>query len=67
MANKLITALKEDKNDIRKKLAIVGGIVVTSVIAGIVITKLSGQTVWLVSETPVEAAIDIATETISES
>lgn len=43
MPNKLITALKENKNDIRKKVVIVGSIVAATVVAGVVLSKLADQ------------------------
>lgn len=43
MASKLITALKENKNDTRKKVVVIGTIVVATVVAGIVLTKLNAN------------------------
>jgi hypothetical protein len=41
MPNKLITALKENKNDIRRKVGIVVGVVVATVVAGVVVHKIT--------------------------
>lgn len=63
--NKLITALKENKNDIRKKVLIVAGVTVAAVAAGVILTKLKDNTVdiLIVSEdalTPIAEAVPTA-------
>lgn len=64
MSNKLITALKENKNDIRKKLVIVGSVVVATVVAGVVLTRIAAEreNVILVLEEATEAVTDATTE-----
>lgn len=66
MPNKLIVALKENKNDIRKKLAIGVGITIAAVAAGVLLTKYANDQREVLLVTPVEFEslpdIDIPTE-----
>lgn len=66
MPNKLITALKENKNDIRKKVIIVAGITVAAVAAGIVLTKLNADTKEVILLTTTDAAESLADSIPSE-
>lgn len=43
MANQFYTALKENKNNIRKKVLILGGVVITAVAAGVVLHKINSE------------------------
>lgn len=57
MANKLVTALKENTNNIRTKVAVTTGIVVTVVIVGAVLNKYNNQVT--------EDALDLAEDAIA--
>lgn len=61
--NKFIAALKENKNDIRKKLAIGVGITVTAVAVGVILTKVvqqNSEVLVLVPDEVVDTIIDNA-------
>lgn len=64
MANKLITAFKENKNDFRKKVIIATGITVAAVAGAIVVSKLKDNSteVLLVTTDAAEAIAEVASE-----
>lgn len=66
MANKLITALKENKNDARKKLAIAVTVTAAAIAAGIILTKIANDQREILLVSPVEVGeavtIDVPTE-----
>jgi len=66
MAIKLITALKENKNDIRKKVIITAGITVAAVAAGVVLAKMNDKLVWVELSPEVADAAATAVDAASE-
>ena len=62
MPNKLVAALKENKNNVRRKALVVGGIVVTAVAAGVILHRINANTVDLLI-VPAES-IAAATEAV---
>ena len=64
MPNKLITALKENKNDIRKKVLITTAVAVGVVATAIVLSKMKDNNVdvLVISTEAAEAITDAATE-----
>jgi len=65
MANKVITALKENKNDIRKKVIIATAVTVGVVATAVVLSKMKDQTENVLLITT-EAGEAIADATITE-
>lgn len=59
--NRFITALKENENDIRKKVLVAVGITTAAVVAGVVLAKMKDQ-----SEN-VLVVIEEAAESVSEA
>ena len=64
MPNKLITALKENKNDVRKKVIIATAVTVGVIATAVVLSKMKDQTenVLLITTEAGEAIADAATE-----
>lgn len=64
MANKLVTALKENKNDVRKKVIIATAVTVGVIATAVVLSKMKDQTenVLLITTEAGEAIADAATE-----
>lgn len=64
MPNKFVTALKENKNDIRKKVVIATVITVGVVAGAVVLSKMKDQTtdVLLITTEAGEALADLPTE-----
>lgn len=63
MANKLITALKENKNDVRKKLVIATAVTVGVIATAIVLSKMKDASTDILVISPVgDAAVDAITE-----
>lgn len=63
---KLITALKENKNDARKKLAIAVGLTVAAVAAGVILTKIANDQREVILVSPLEFADAIVTDIPTE-
>lgn len=66
MPNKLITALKENKNDARKKLAIAVTVTVAAIAAGIVLTKIANDQREVILVSPIEDGSFTVTEIPAE-
>ena len=66
MPNRLIEAVKENKNDIRKKLVIAAGITVAAVAVGVVLAKVASQQTDLVFVLPEGTTIEDALEALPE-
>jgi len=64
MANKLVTALKENKNDVRKKVIIATAVTVGVIATAVVLSKMKDQTenVLLITTEAGEAIADATTE-----
>lgn len=64
MSNKLITALKENKNDIRKKIFIATAVSVGVIATAIVLSKMKDSTtdILLITTEGAEAIADATTE-----
>lgn len=64
MNNKLITALKENKNDVRKKVIIATAVTVGVITAAVLLSKMKDQTenVLLITTEAGEAIADATTE-----
>lgn len=64
MANKLITALKENKNDVRKKLVIATAVTVGVIATAVVLSKMKDASTDVVILSPVgeTPAIDLPVE-----
>ena len=63
MTNKLITALKENKNDARKKLVIATAVTVGVIATAVVLSKMKDASTDVVILSPIgEATVDAITE-----
>lgn len=64
MANKVITALKENKNDVRKKVIIATAVTVGVIATAVVLSKMKDQTenILLITTEAGESIADAATE-----
>ena len=64
MPNKLVTALKENKNDVRKKVIIATAVTVGVIATAVVLSKMKDQTenVLLITTEAGAAIADSATE-----
>ena len=64
MANKLITAVKENKNDVRKKLIIATAVTVGVIATAVVLSKMKDASTDVVILSPIgeTPAIDIPVE-----
>lgn len=64
MANKLITALKENKNDVRKKVIIATAVTVGVLATAVVLSKMKDNAtdIILVTTEGAEALADVASE-----
>lgn len=63
MTNKLVTALKENKNDVRKKLVIATAVTVGVIATAVVLSKMKDASTDVVILSPIgEATVDAITE-----
>lgn len=63
MTNKLVTALKENKNDVRKKLVIATAVTVGVIATAVVLSKMKDASTDVVILSPIgEATVDAIAE-----
>lgn len=64
MPNKFVTAVKENRDGARKKLAIAAGITVAAVAAAVILTKIARDQQEILIVTPVDfESIDVSVPT----